>query len=67
MILRLARWLTPLFTLIAIPLQVSWVQGDADFESVRVHFGYEYMGGKGGDPTEKYWRMYSLIPFNERR
>ena len=40
----------------------SWaVNGDADFESVRVLMMQD-SSGKGGDPKEKYWRK--LIQFN---
>lgn len=61
MILRSALWLSPAITLIAFLLQSSWVSGDADFESVRIKYDYRYMGGKGGDPKEKYWRKSSLL------
>lgn len=37
------------------------MSGDADFESVRIKYDYKYMGGKGGDPKEKYWRKSSLL------
>ena len=56
MIARRTQWLGPSLTLVALLLQVCWVQGDADFESVRVHPEYKYMGGRGGDPKEKYSR-----------
>ena len=61
MIVRQAYWLGPGLTLVALLLQICWVQGDADFESVRIHPEYKYMGGRGGDPKEKYWRR-SICP-----
>ena len=60
MIFRPAHWLGPTLTLVAILLQIRWVQGDADFESVRIHPEYRYMGGRGGDPKDKYWRRSSF-------
>ena len=65
MIFRRAHWLGPALTLVAFTLQICWVQGDADFESVRIHPEYRYMGGRGGDPKDKYWRrfIFPIIPF----
>lgn len=64
MIFRPAHWLGPALTLVALLLQTCWVQGDADFESVRIHPEYRYMGGRGGDPKDKYWRrfIFPIIP-----
>lgn len=67
MILRPAHWLGPTFTLVALLLQISWVQGDADFESVRIHPEYRYMGGRGGDPKEKYWHESIFHPHYDGR
>lgn len=61
MILRPVHWLGPALTLVALLLQICWVQGDADFESVRIHPEYRYMGGRGGDPKDKYWRRSTLL------
>ncbi|KAK3173783.1 hypothetical protein OEA41_007115 [Lepraria neglecta] len=67
MILRSALWLSPAITLIAFLLQSSWVSGDADFESVRIKYDYRYMGGKGGDPKEKYWHESVFHPHYDGR
>lgn len=60
MILRSSLWLSPAIKLTAFLLQISRVCGDADFESVRIKYNYRYMGGRGGDPKEKYWRESGL-------
>lgn len=61
MILRWSLcWLSCDVTLIAFLLQLGLVGADADWESVRIKYDYDYMGGKGGDPKEKYWRTSSF-------
>lgn len=52
----LPGWLPLLITLIALIRRPSLVVADADYESVRIRFDYPYMGGRGGDPKDKYWR-----------
>ena len=44
--------------LIVTTLHTRAVNGDADFDSVRVKFDYEDNSGRGGDPENKYWRTY---------
>ena len=61
MILWPALWLSSTITLICLLIYSSFVQGDADFESVRIRYDYRYMGGKGGDPKDKYWRKSSPL------
>jgi len=57
MILRWSPYWLPLISIfIAFALQPSLVEADADFESVRIKYDYPYMGGRGGDPKDKYWR-----------
>lgn len=51
-------WLSLASILIALTLQSSLVEADADFESVRIKYDYPYMGGRGGDPKDKYWRGF---------
>ncbi|KAL2042015.1 hypothetical protein N7G274_005203 [Stereocaulon virgatum] len=67
MILRSASWLSPAITLTAFLLQISRVCGDADFESVRIKYDYRYMGGRGGDPKEKYWHESVFHPHYDGR
>jgi hypothetical protein len=52
MLARLVRWLA-----IAI-LFLGTVNGDADFESVRTKMKRD-RSGKGGDPQDKYFRMFT--------
>ena len=47
----------PLIALLSYPGRIA---ADADFESVRIKYDYEYMGGRGGDPKEKYWRTFKI-------
>ena len=56
MLARLVRWLSIAFLLL-------WtVHGDADFESVRTKMRKD-RSGKGGDPKDKYFRMFAPEPY----
>ena len=48
-------WLSSLLFLIGLALQCLPVDGDADFESVRVRMTKDF-SGRRGDPVGKYWR-----------
>lgn len=62
MLLRLRNWLSRAPSLLALVLQCARVQGDADFESVRVLMK-EDSSGRAGDPPGKYWRKYKHFLF----
>lgn len=63
MILRSSPyWPLLLTTLVALALQPGLVATDADWESVRIRYDYPYMGGRGGDPKDKYWRRSCRPP-----
>ena len=59
MILQQPGWLTLALVVLALTLQCALVQGDADFESVRVLMVKD-SSGKGGDPKDKYWRKWRI-------
>ena len=61
MILRSPCWLSLALAFTVALLQYGLVKGDADIESVRIHYGYKDMSGRGGDPKAKYWRMYNTL------
>lgn len=48
-------------------LQYSLVKGDADIASVRIHYDYEDMSGRGGDPKAKYWHESIFHPHYDGR
>ena len=67
MILRWSSWwLSSALTLVALLSCVRLAAADADFESVRIKYDYPYMGGRGGDPKEKYWRTFELTTIQSR-
>ena len=49
------NWLSSLLLLFTLALQCFPVDGDADFESVRVRLTKDW-SGRRGDPKHKYWR-----------
>ena len=56
MLIRLLYWLSLAISLICVTLlDQAIVNGDADFESVRVRLNKDH-SGKRGDPKEKYFR-----------
>lgn len=59
MILHQPGWLALALLFLALALQCALVQGDADFESVRVLMVKD-SSGKGGDPKDKYWRKWRI-------
>ena len=61
MLPRLSNWLSVATFLLGVVLQHSLVQGDADFESVRVLLK-EDSSGRHGDPPGKYWRKSNPPP-----
>ena len=67
MIIRSSSWLSPAILFTALLLQYGPVKGDADIDSVRIHYGYKDMSGRGGDPKAKYWRKYSAPSLDVRR
>ncbi|KAL8713351.1 MAG: hypothetical protein Q9220_002550 [cf. Caloplaca sp. 1 TL-2023] len=61
MILKATQWIHfAVVLLLALALPCAYVQGDADFESVRVLMT-EDSSGKAGDPIEKYWHESVFI------
>ncbi|KAL8695074.1 MAG: hypothetical protein Q9218_000352 [Villophora microphyllina] len=66
MILRASSWLPFALVVLALALQCALVQGDADFESVRVLMTQD-SSGKGGDPEEKYWHESVFHPHYDGR
>ena len=57
MLLRFLYWLSLAATLLGLPSSPSFVNGDADFASVRTRLTKDH-SGKAGDPKEKYFREY---------
>jgi hypothetical protein len=50
-------WLSSFLILLISAPKCSFVDGDADFESVRVRMTKDF-SGRQGDPKAKYWREW---------